>query len=90
MVDSTLALTPFLSVRTADLGDGYGFPSSHSQWMAYFATFLICHVRFRHRFTSTGNKSVDLLLRLAVVLGLIAWAGGVAYSRWVFYSTLFR
>jgi len=70
-------------MRTADLGDGYGFPSSHSQWMAYFATFLICHVRFRHRFTPTGNKSVDLLLRLVAVLGLIAWAGGVAYSRWV-------
>jgi len=67
----------------ADLGDGYGFPSSHSQWMAYFATFLICHVRFRHRFTPTGNKSMDLLLRLTVILGLIAWAGGVAYSRWV-------
>jgi len=49
--------------------------------MAYFATFLICHVRFRHRFTPTGNKLVDLFLRLTVVLGLIAWAGGVAYSR---------
>ena len=51
--------------------------------MAYFATFLICHVRFRHNFTPTGSKLVDWLLRLAVVLGLIAWAGGVVYSRWV-------
>jgi len=66
----------------ADLGDGYGFPSSHSQWMAYFATFLICHVGYRHRFIPTGNKFVDLLLPLAVALGLIAWAGGVAYSRY--------
>ena len=69
---------------TAELGDGYGFPSSHSQWMAYFATFLICHVGFRHRFTPTGTGLVDFLLRLVVILGLIAWAGGVAYSRWVF------
>lgn len=53
--------------------------------MAYFATFLICHVRFRHRFPPTGNKFVDLLLRLLVVLGLAAWAGGVAYSRWVLH-----
>jgi len=66
----------------AELGDGYGFPSSHSQYMAYFATFLICHVRFRHRFTPTGNTLVDLLLRLLVAIALIAWAGGVAYSRY--------
>ena len=80
-----MELTASLFVpRAAGLGDGYGFPSSHSQWMAYFATFLICHVRFRHRFTPTGNKYVDLLLRLAVVLGLVAWAGGVAFSRSVF------
>lgn len=52
--------------------------------MAYFATFLVCHVRFRHRFAPTGNKRVDVFLSLVVVLGLIAWAGGVAYSRWVF------
>lgn len=30
---------------------------------------------------------MDLLLRLVVVLGLITWAGGVAYSRWVFFSS---
>lgn len=66
----------------AALGDGYGFPSSHSQYMAYFAAFLICHVGFRHRFPPTGSKRVDLFLRLLVVLGLITWAGGVAYSRY--------
>ena len=80
----TVVLTAFLSTRAADLGDGYGFPSSHSQWMAYFATFLICHVGFRHRFTPTGTELVDFLLRLVVILGLVAWAGGVAYSRWAF------
>ena len=74
-------LTALLSARAAALGDGYGFPSSHSQWMAYFATFLICHVGFRHRFTPTGSGLVDFLLRLVVILGLITWAGGVAYSR---------
>ncbi|KAF9778314.1 PAP2 superfamily-domain-containing protein [Thelephora terrestris] len=64
----------------AELGDGYGFPSSHSQYMAYFATFLIFHISFRHRFAA--NALVDLSLRLLVVLGLVAWAGGVAYSRY--------
>ena len=84
VVVTAVVLTALLFTWADGMGDGYGFPSSHSQWMAYFATFLICHVRFRHRFTPTGNGPMDLLLRLAVVLGLIAWAGGVAYSRWVF------
>lgn len=81
-----LTLSFFLSVRAADLAEGYGFPSSHSQYMAYFATFLICHVRFRHRFAPMGSKLMDQVLSIAVVIGLIAWAGGVAYSRWVFSS----
>jgi dolichyldiphosphatase len=51
--------------------------------MAYFATFLLCHVRFRHRFTPTGNNLVDMLLRFVVATALVTWAGGVAYSRWV-------
>jgi len=29
---------------------------------------------------------VDLCLRVVVVLGLIAWASGVAYSRWGLFT----
>jgi len=63
------------------IGGGYGFPSSHSQYMGYFATFLICHVYFTHRFSTTGSKILDKLWRLVVYAGLLGWAGVVAYSR---------
>ncbi|PPQ68403.1 hypothetical protein CVT26_006075 [Gymnopilus dilepis] len=64
-----------------NLGNGYGFPSSHSQYMAYFATFLICHLYFRHRFSLSGSAILDALWRLVVYAGLLAWTGLVAYSR---------
>ncbi|KIK85606.1 hypothetical protein PAXRUDRAFT_35418 [Paxillus rubicundulus Ve08.2h10] len=60
---------------------GYGFPSSHSQYMGYFGAFLMCHVYFRHRFASTGCPLLDQLFRCFVYLGLITWVGVVAYSR---------
>lgn len=65
------------------IGNGYGFPSSHSQYMGYFATFLTCHMFFKHRFASTGFKILDQIWRLAVYAGLLGWAGAVAYSRCV-------
>ncbi|KAH6904810.1 phosphatidic acid phosphatase type 2/haloperoxidase [Coprinopsis sp. MPI-PUGE-AT-0042] len=64
------------------LADGYGFPSSHSQYMGYFTTFLICHLWFRHRFASTGSIVIDRVWRSTVYLALSAWAGLVAYSRY--------
>ncbi|ESK96462.1 pap2 domain protein [Moniliophthora roreri MCA 2997] len=69
--------------RPNDLvGNGYGFPSSHSQYMGFFSTFLICHLYYRHRFTSTGYPLVDILWRFMIYVGLISWALGVAYSRY--------
>ncbi|KZT69335.1 PAP2-domain-containing protein [Daedalea quercina L-15889] len=65
-----------------ELGEGFGFPSSHSQWMGYFATFLLSHLTFRHRFAPTGWRIVDVLWRSAVYMGLIGWALAVAYSRY--------
>ncbi len=65
------------------VGKGYGFPSSHSQYMTYFATFLILHLYFRHRFATTGYWIVDKLWRIALYLALILWAGSVCYSRHV-------
>ncbi|KAL0953879.1 hypothetical protein HGRIS_005053 [Hohenbuehelia grisea] len=68
--------------RPNDLvGNGYGFPSSHSQYMGYFASFLICHLYFRHRFGSMGYPFLDQAWRGIVYLALVSWASIVAYSR---------
>ncbi|KAI0057433.1 hypothetical protein BV25DRAFT_1812448 [Artomyces pyxidatus] len=64
------------------VGNGYGFPSSHSQYMAYFATFLVLHLHFRHRFVSTGYWIVDQVFRIALHAAFITWAAVVAYSRY--------
>ncbi|KAI0339603.1 PAP2-domain-containing protein [Trametopsis cervina] len=64
------------------LGPGYGFPSSHSQWMGYFAAFLICHFAFRHRFASTGSWLLDRARAVIVYSIIVTWAGAVAYSRY--------
>ncbi|KAI0718317.1 PAP2-domain-containing protein [Fomitopsis betulina] len=66
----------------SELGDGFGFPSSHSQWMGYFSAFLLCHLTFRHRFMPTGWWIVDVLWRMSVYLGLVSWALAVAFSRY--------
>ncbi|KNZ75141.1 Dolichyldiphosphatase 1, partial [Termitomyces sp. J132] len=49
--------------RPGGIGNGYGFPSSHSQYMAYFGSFLMCHMYFRHRFATTGVLFFDQLWR---------------------------
>jgi dolichyldiphosphatase len=63
--------------------NGYGFPSSHSQYMGYFGAFLICHMYFRHRFTSCGYPPLDQAFRFIVYLGVASWTVLVAYSRYV-------
>ncbi|KAJ7105455.1 PAP2-domain-containing protein [Mycena crocata] len=62
--------------------NGYGFPSSHSQYMGYFASFLMLHLYFRHRFATTGYKVLDWAWRAAIYTALAAWAFIVAYSRY--------
>ncbi|KAF7309875.1 acidPPc domain-containing protein [Mycena indigotica] len=62
--------------------NGYGFPSSHSQYMGYFATYLVLHLYCRHRFASSGYKLLDGAWRLALYAAIISWAGVVAYSRY--------
>ena len=68
---------------SGSVGTGYGFPSSHSQYMAYFATFLVLHLHFRHRFVSSGSWIIDQSFRLLLHAAFIGWAGTVAYSRQV-------
>ncbi|KAH9852604.1 PAP2-domain-containing protein [Lenzites betulinus] len=65
-----------------DLGDGYGFPSSHSQWMGYFASFLILHFSLRHRWVPTGYRILDLARNVLLYTFIIAWAASVAFSRY--------
>ncbi|KAH9893415.1 PAP2-domain-containing protein [Cubamyces lactineus] len=64
-----------------DLGDGYGFPSSHSQWMGYFASFLVLHFAFQHRFITTGYRVLDVARGVLLYASIIALAGAVAFSR---------
>jgi len=64
------------------VGNGYGFPSSHSQYMAYFATFLILHLHFKHKFVPSGYRIVDQASQASVYLAIVAWAVTVAYSRY--------
>ncbi|KAJ7117852.1 PAP2-domain-containing protein [Mycena epipterygia] len=61
--------------------NGYGFPSSHSQYMGYFASFLMMHLFFRHKFASTGYRILDQAWRGVLYTALAAWALIVAYSR---------
>ncbi|KDQ19676.1 hypothetical protein BOTBODRAFT_445318 [Botryobasidium botryosum FD-172 SS1] len=63
-------------------GDGYGFPSAHSQYMGFFSTFLILHLYHRHRFTSYGLEWLDTLQRFTAYCALLAAAGIVCYSRY--------
>ncbi|KAJ3527756.1 hypothetical protein NM688_g8086 [Phlebia brevispora] len=65
-----------------ELGSGHGFPSSHSQWMGYFAAFLFCHFTFRHRFISTGSRIFDSLRLVVLYTAIGAWSTAVAYSRY--------
>jgi hypothetical protein len=50
--------------------------------MGYFATFLILHLHFRHKFAPRGYWLVDQVFRALVYSALIAWAMVVAYSRY--------
>jgi dolichyldiphosphatase len=56
--------------------------------MGYFATFLILHLHFRHKFTPSGYW-LDQAFRALVYSALIAWAMAVAYSRYgAFYGLI--
>ncbi|KAF9955606.1 hypothetical protein BGZ72_003588 [Mortierella alpina] len=59
---------------TEYLGDGYGMPSSHSQFMAYFATYAI--ILMYRRGVSPGEIIPHIFSVVVVV-----WAALVVYSR---------
>ncbi|KAF8943756.1 hypothetical protein BGZ47_005080 [Haplosporangium gracile] len=59
---------------TEYLGDGYGMPSSHSQFMAYFATYMII-LMYRN---GASSRAVSPHVVTALVL---IWSILVVYSR---------
>ncbi|KAF9431992.1 hypothetical protein BGZ76_011440 [Entomortierella beljakovae] len=61
---------------TEYLGDGYGMPSSHSQFMAYFATYMLI-LMYRSGIESVVEAFVTHSLCTATVI----WSLLVVYSR---------
>ncbi|KAG0349710.1 hypothetical protein BG005_010805 [Podila minutissima] len=59
---------------TEYLGDGYGMPSSHSQFMAFFATYLT--ILMYRRGSTPGSVSPHV-----VTACVILWSVVVVYSR---------
>ncbi|KAJ5825841.1 dolichyldiphosphatase [Penicillium riverlandense] len=63
-------------------GKGYGMPSSHAQFMAFFAVYLTLFLLIRHTPTpASAYPFRDFLLRVALAVGLCAGASAVAVSR---------
>ncbi|KAF9354664.1 hypothetical protein BGX26_007501 [Mortierella sp. AD094] len=59
---------------TEYLGDGYGMPSSHSQFMAYFASYMV--ILMYRSGVSSGAVSPHLVSVVVVI-----WSSLVIYSR---------
>lgn len=67
-------------------GKGYGMPSSHAQFVAYFSTFLTLFLLLRHQPDQYPHKSsthipIPYWQRVVLSLVSIACAGAVAQSR---------
>ncbi|EPS28590.1 hypothetical protein PDE_03536 [Penicillium oxalicum 114-2] len=63
-------------------GKGYGMPSSHAQFMTYFAVYMSLFLAFRHSPSYAGSYPYsDFLLRSALIVGLCASAVAVSASR---------
>nr|POE93067.1 putative dolichyldiphosphatase [Quercus suber] len=67
-------------------GKGYGMPSSHAQFVAYFATFISLFLLLRHQPHHTTHSSsthvpTPFWQLLALSASAVAWAAAVAYSR---------
>ena len=66
-------------------GKGYGMPSSHAQFLAFFSISLTLFLLFRHNPTASPDhphhQPIPLPQRILVSLGAIAAAAAVATSR---------
>lgn len=69
-------------MSTEMFGKGYGMPSSHAQFMTYFAIYMSLFLVFRHSPSYAGSYPYsDFLLRTALTVGLCASAVAVSASR---------
>lgn len=69
-------------MSTEMFGKGYGMPSSHAQFMTYFAIYMSLFLVFRHSPSYAGSYPYsDFLLRAALTVGLCASAVAVSASR---------
>lgn len=63
-------------------GKGYGMPSSHAQFVSFFAIYLALFLIFRHTFTySTSRVISNFTVRAILAFTLCIGAAGVAISR---------
>jgi dolichyldiphosphatase len=65
-------------------GKGYGMPSSHAQFVAYFSVSLGLFLLLRHTSPKTLKAShtpLSIYVRLGLSLAAVACAGAVAWSR---------
>ena len=67
-------------------GKGYGMPSSHAQFVAYFSTFLTLFLLFRHEpykyaHASSTHMPMPYWQRLLLAIASILCAAAVAQSR---------
>jgi dolichyldiphosphatase len=67
-----------------ELGKGYGMPSSHSQFVGFFAAFFICHFWLHHPIKAKPRTLVNTMRRaehVAVIIGIILLTSATCYSR---------
>ncbi|KAK0546377.1 hypothetical protein OC861_004706 [Tilletia horrida] len=67
------------------IGDGYGFPSSHSQFVGFFAAFFVCHFVLHHPPPRKPRTLINTMRRIehAIAIALIVVLSAlVCYSRY--------
>lgn len=63
-------------------GKGYGMPSSHAQFMAFFAVYLSLFFLLRHTpAPSHSHTALPLFVRFFLSIAVVVVAGSVALSR---------
>jgi dolichyldiphosphatase len=65
-------------------GKGYGMPSSHAQFVAFFSVHLALFLLLRHsppKYPIAAHKPLNIVSRAALSLVALLCAGAVAYSR---------
>lgn len=79
-------MATYIDIDTEMHGKGYGMPSSHAQFVAFFSTFLTLFLLFRHDphnhpSASTTHMPTPFWQRLALSILSLFSAAAVAQSR---------